>query len=333
MSIRRVSDVTSHNLARLDYIDGLRAIAVGLVVFFHARLPGVPSGYLGVDVFFVISGFVITAQIVDGVRSGSFSIAEFYARRVLRIWPPLFVVILTVLIAIASLPLLPVDTRRIALSAIASTAMVSNWYFMQTFDYFAPAAERQPLLHIWSLGVEEQYYVVVPAFILSLAMIARRYDVNLYRLALFASIAVIPISLGLAIAFAKSKPFLVFYGTPWRVWEFAVGGAAILSIRCGLKLSANFAQIGMLCELAAIGTACVVAEEDVYAVLLLASTRGARLWCRPPVWRLCAARPRSHGVDLAADRRTRPGILFVLFVALADLVALAAGPSRSHVTI
>ncbi len=128
--------LTSDGRARLAYIDGLRAIAVALVVYFHAQLPGVPNGYFGVDVFFVISGFVITAQIVDSVQRGSFSITEFYARRVLRIWPPLFLVILAVLMALASLPLLPVDVRRIALSAIASAAMVSNWYLLAGLRLF-----------------------------------------------------------------------------------------------------------------------------------------------------------------------------------------------------
>lgn len=255
---------------RLDYIDGLRAVAVALVVYFHAQLPGLPNGYFGVDVFFVISGFVITSQINDAVHRGSFSMVEFYARRILRIWPPLLLVILTVLIALASVPLLPADIRRIALSAIASSAMVSNWYFMQeTADYFAFPAMREPLLHIWSLGVEEQYYIVAPAFILALAAIAKRYAVSFHRLALIAAIAVILPSLGLAIAFAQSKPHLVFYGTPWRVWEFAVGSAATLAIGCGLTLKPKVAGIGLLCGLAAIALACVVPEEAKHRALLL----------------------------------------------------------------
>lgn len=257
-----------HGKARLSYIDGLRAIAVGLVVYFHAQLPGIPKGYFGVDIFFVISGFLITAQIVDGIQRGSFSITEFYVRRVLRIWPPLFLVIAVVLIGAASVPLLPADMTRIAGSAIASATMVSNWFFMPS-DYFARPAEREPLLHIWSLGVEEQYYLVTPAFILLLALVSRRRGINLYRVALIASLLIIPISLGLAIPFAKSKSNLVFYGTPWRVWEFAVGATASLSIRCGLGMSRNFANAGLLCGLVAIGVACTVVGQDPYGVLLL----------------------------------------------------------------
>src|SRR5436309_2312841 len=100
-----------HDSARLGYVDGLRAIAVGLVLWFHAQLPWIPNGYLGVDIFFVISGFLITAQIFDAVKNGSFSILDFYARRILRIWPPLFVVIVTLLVALSVMPILPGEVR------------------------------------------------------------------------------------------------------------------------------------------------------------------------------------------------------------------------------
>ena len=170
-----------HDFARLSYIDGLRAVAIGLVVWFHAQLPGIPNGYLGVDIFFVISGFLITAQIFDSVHTSTFSVTDFYARRILRICPPLLLVISAALVATCLLPILPVDIKRIALSAIASTAIVSNWYFLAHNDYFTPAAEREPLLHLWSLGVEEQYYLLAPAA-LWLGALARRKYINLYML-------------------------------------------------------------------------------------------------------------------------------------------------------
>jgi peptidoglycan/LPS O-acetylase OafA/YrhL len=246
--------------ARLDYLDGLRAIAVGVVVWFHAALPGMPNGYLGVDIFFVISGFLITAQIFDGVAKGSFSISAFYARRIMRIWPPLFVVIFAVLVASAILPMLPGDMKRIALSAVASTAMLANWYFLQVSDYFAPAAEREPLLHIWSLGVEEQYYLVVPMFVLGLAILARRTNLNLYSVGLACTAAVFVLSLGASLV--VTRPSVVFYATPLRAWEFAIGAAAILSIRCGLVPRPLPARLLTLIGLVAIGVGCTVAPAD-----------------------------------------------------------------------
>jgi peptidoglycan/LPS O-acetylase OafA/YrhL len=247
--------------ARLGYLDGLRAVAVGLVVWFHAQLPGVPNGYLGVDIFFVISGFLITAQILDSVHAGSFSITDFYARRVLRICPPLLLVISATLIAVCLLLILPADMRRITLSAMASTAMVSNWYFLVHSNYFAPAAEREPLLHLWSLGVEEQYYLLAPAALV-LGVLARRKSMNLYMLGLVCAAAILVFSLTAAFAFAASKPEHVFYSTPLRAWEIAAGAAAVLSIRRGLTLSRSISRIGVVVGLMAIGVASAVSAVE-----------------------------------------------------------------------
>ena len=240
-----------HDFARLGYIDGLRAVAVGLVIWFHAQLPGIPNGYLGVDIFFVISGFLITAQIFDGVHAGSFSVTDFYARRILRIFSPLLLVISTALVATCLLPILPVDMTRVALSAIASAAMVSNWYFLPHHDYFSAAAEREPLLHLWSLGVEEQYYLSAPAA-LWLGVLAHRKGMNLYMLGLFCAVAALASSLTAAVLFAASKPEHVFYSTLLRAWELAAGATAVLSIRQGLVLPRSMARAGVVVGLVAI---------------------------------------------------------------------------------
>jgi peptidoglycan/LPS O-acetylase OafA/YrhL len=261
--------LSANDPARSDYIDGLRAIAVGAVLGFHAGVPGVPGGYLGVDVFFVISGFLITAQIFDGVERGTFSVVNFYARRILRIWPPLFLVIAATLIASCLLPIMPLDLKRIGTSAIASAAMVSNWYFRSQSGYFEPVSEREPLLHIWSLGVEEQYYLFVPALVLGLAMIARRWTVNLHGLGLYGTVAALLASLGTAYGFAVSKPDLVFYATPLRIWEFAVGAAAILSIRCGFVMNRRLARAALLLGVGAIIVACALTSLDPLVRFLL----------------------------------------------------------------
>ena len=147
----------SSHASRLAYIDGLRGVAILSVVGYHAGLPGFSGGFTAVDVFFVISGYLIGGQIADAQRAGTFSFARFYARRFLRILPPLLVVLVAVVAAGFLLPLLPRDVQRVGDSAAASGAMVANWYFIKQTGYFAPAAETEPLLHLWSLGVEEQY--------------------------------------------------------------------------------------------------------------------------------------------------------------------------------
>ncbi|MET0707376.1 MAG: acyltransferase family protein [Tardiphaga sp.] len=254
---------------RLAHIDGLRAIAVALVLWFHAQLPGLPGGYLGVDIFFVISGFLITGQIYDGIQAGSFSLPEFYARRTLRLAPPLLLVLAATLAAIGTLPLLPVDIRRIGESVLASAVMLPNWYFLRHADYFAPDAEREPLLHLWSLGVEEQYYLFVPLVVLGLALIARRRSVNLYSLGLICTAAVLILSFVAAAALLHARPASVFFATPLRVWEFAVGGLAVLALRRGFALTDRMARSAMLAGLLAIVAACSVTAVAPSQRLLL----------------------------------------------------------------
>ena len=147
------------HLAKFRYradIDGLRAIAVIGVVLFHAGL-GVSGGFVGVDVFFVISGFLITSLILRDLDRGSFSIVDFWERRARRIFPALAVVVIVTLIAGWFL-MLPFGFQVLGQSAVALTVFASNIQFWRTSGYFDPAAEENPLLHTWSLSVEEQFY-------------------------------------------------------------------------------------------------------------------------------------------------------------------------------
>src|SRR5262249_51180962 len=142
------------------------------------HVPGFRGGYVGVDVFFVISGFLITHQIVTRLLAGRFSATDFYARRILRILPPLLLV--TVLaVALAPLfPLLPGENRELTESAAATAAMVSNYYFSIGTGYFQANTEIRPLLHTWSLGIEEQYYLLAPAIIALIVILAARRKWN-----------------------------------------------------------------------------------------------------------------------------------------------------------
>jgi peptidoglycan/LPS O-acetylase OafA/YrhL len=149
---------------RLGYrhdIDGLRAIAVLSVVFFHAGLPSFSGGFVGVDIFFVISGYLITSIIVRGLQAERFSIAWFYERRIRRIIPAFIVMVAATAIG-ATVFLFPKDLIDFGRSAFAAALFASNFFFALRTGYFAPAHETMPLLHTWSLGVEEQFYIVWP---------------------------------------------------------------------------------------------------------------------------------------------------------------------------
>ena len=141
-------------------IDGLRAIAVLAVVLFHAKI-AFPGGFVGVDVFFVISGYLITSLIRADLERGTFSLSRFWDRRIRRIWPASLVVVLVTL-CLGWLIMCPEDLRGLANDAIAQVFMLANVRFYLKTDYFGEFAEINPLLHMWSLALEEQFYVFFP---------------------------------------------------------------------------------------------------------------------------------------------------------------------------
>ena len=147
-------------------IDGLRAVAILPVVAYHAGLAFVPGGFVGVDVFFVISGYLICRLINDEIKDGSFTVAAFYKRRVMRLFPALFAMLLATS-ALAYFYLLPIELKEFSDSMIAAVTYVSNIFFALTTGYFDAPAETKPLLHTWSLSVEEQFYIVCPLFMLA----------------------------------------------------------------------------------------------------------------------------------------------------------------------
>ena len=159
-------------------IDGLRAIAVITVVIFHLFHNALPQGFLGVDIFFVISGYLICGILLRDIEKQRFSIVRFYERRIRRIAPAMLIVLLATSIAAAAI-LLPRDLEGYGKSLIASLAFVANIYFWRDSDYFSRAAENKPLLHFWSLGIEEQFYIFFPILLFFLPAIAasccRRY--------------------------------------------------------------------------------------------------------------------------------------------------------------
>lgn len=146
-------------------IDGLRALAVIPVILFHAGFQAFSGGFVGVDVFFVISGYLITSIILIEKQANTFTLSGFYERRARRILPALFVVMFACL-PFAWLWLMPADMKDFSQSLMAVSGFASNVLFWQSSGYFQTAAELKPFLHTWSLAVEEQYYVLFPIFLL-----------------------------------------------------------------------------------------------------------------------------------------------------------------------
>lgn len=205
-------------------IDGLRAVAVLPVILFHAGLPLLPGGWLGVDVFFVISGYLITGLLIEAHRAGGISLLAFYERRARRILPALFVMLaVTTLMALLWLP--PQDLADYGASLGLTGAFLSNLWFMTQTGYFANAAEAHPLLHTWSLAVEEQFYLVFP---LLLAGLLR------WRLPVLPVLTgLLALSLGFAVWAVGPYPEQVFYFPAARAWELLLG--AVLALPSGAR--------------------------------------------------------------------------------------------------
>lgn len=199
-------------------IDGLRAFAVGTVVLYHADVSGFAGGFIGVDVFFVLSGFLITAILIREIEDGRYSLATFYNRRARRILPALFVVIATTLI-VARPWMLPWQYEELSLSALSAVFFVSNFFFWRTSGYFDAGVEEKPLLHTWSLAVEEQYYILFPVLLFLILPRSRRMTVTLLVAATLASLA-------LAEWGWRTYPQANFFVSPTRVWEILIGSIA-----------------------------------------------------------------------------------------------------------
>lgn len=201
-------------------VDGLRALAVVSVILFHAGVTFVPGGFLGVDVFFVISGFLITRILVDELDSAQFSITGFYERRCRRILPALFFVLLST--AIASFALTTQSQfKDFSQSLVAVGAFSSNVLFWLDSGYFDSSSELKPLLHTWSLGVEEHYYIVVPVLLYFIFKYAKDY---LFWIFVF----LVTLSFLLTQIINNTDPNANFYLLPTRAWELGVGSLAAL---------------------------------------------------------------------------------------------------------
>jgi len=196
-------------------IDGLRAIAVLPVIFFHAGFPAFSGGFVGVDIFFVISGYLITSIIIQKQNEGTFSLIDFYERRTRRILPVLFFVMMCC-IPFAWIWMMPSEFISFGKSLIATSIFLSNFHFLSESGYFAQNIELNPLLHTWSLAVEEQYYLLFPLFIVCTWTFGKKWIFFLLCLAFI-------LSLSFTYWGAIYKPHANFYLLPSRVWELLLG--------------------------------------------------------------------------------------------------------------
>ncbi|MBL8052517.1 MAG: acyltransferase, partial [Nitrospira sp.] len=204
-------------------IEGLRGVAILLVVLFHCDMPGFLGGFVGVDVFFVLSGFLITGILVHEIQTTSgLNLLEFYARRARRLLPA-FAITLVATLLIGTFILTPQELDLAARAARSAALHMSNVFFdKNSGDYFSPNVQSNPLLHTWSLAVEEQFYLFWPLLIL--------LSVRWWRSAnaLFTLLAGLTlISLGIGIGFTLKGGTFAFYELPARAWEFGIGGLAL----------------------------------------------------------------------------------------------------------
>lgn len=229
-------------------IDGLRAVAVCSVLGFHAGIPGISGGFAGVDVFFVISGFLITSLLVDEYnRTRRVSLTAFWARRIRRLAPALILVLAVILLSsVLFLERVSGEVGALARAALWVSLINANHFFLlQDGDYFSAAAESNPLLHTWSLAVEEQYYLVWPV------AIALGMKVFSMRTILYLAFTVLVPSLLASWYWTATDPAVAFYIAPSRAWELMVGSCLALSQKGGWlpqspKLLKFLASIGFL---------------------------------------------------------------------------------------
>jgi peptidoglycan/LPS O-acetylase OafA/YrhL len=270
-------------------IDGLRALAILPILLLHTGVTALQGGHVGVDIFFVISGYLITAIVTREIADGSFSLADFYRRRIVRILPALTVMLGAVL-AVGCVVLFPTPLRDLGWSAAATAAFGSNVYFYATSDYFAQASDLKPLVHTWSLAVEEQFYLLYPLLLLALRRWERRA-----RIAAMLGLAVTSFAIGAWLA--ATDLTAGFYLLPARIWELVIGGlvamgayprlasAALRELLCWIGLAAILAGLVLIRPSWPFPVPFALAPAGGAALLLAYTpgTRAAALLSVPPL--------------------------------------------------
>lgn len=249
------SDIPPTHASRALYrpdIDGLRAVAILPVVLYHAFESAMPGGFIGVDVFFVISGYLITRLIATEIAEDRFSIARFYVRRARRILPALFVVLATT-VAIGLAVLLPSELATLGTTLAGTAGFVSNLLFWEDIGYFDQGAFHKPLLHTWSLAVEEQFYLFWPIVLI----LAARIGIGLRRLVL----GIMGTSFALSCWLLLRHEPTAFFWLPPRAWELTLGGALALGFVPAFRTDRSRSHAA-IAGLGAIGLGLVLLSEE-----------------------------------------------------------------------
>ena len=282
-------------------IDGLRAVAVVTVVLFHARIL-FAGGFVGVDVFFVISGYLITSLIIRDLEQGTFTLTGFWERRARRILPAVCAVVFATLIAGGFL-LLPADYLRLGKSVISQSFFAANIYYFRNTGYFAAGTEQLPLLQTWSLAVEEQFYWIVPLLLLGLFRFPALRRRRMLVLVLVIGGAVASFSAGVhALA---TQPAKAFYLLPGRAWELLLGAIVAIGPAAFLASKPKMRECACWLGLTAIGVSCLAYSSRtpfpglaallpcLGAALIIWSNDSMTMSGTPPTWlgRLMATRP------------------------------------------
>ncbi len=299
-------------------IEGLRAIAIVAVLLCHAGVPFLAGGYVGVDVFFVISGFLITRLLLGELdRHGTISLRRFYARRAKRLLPLSAILLLSVGI-LSFLILSPLRSVEVSGDIVSSALYVANWHFAaQSVDYFSQGLEPSPVLHLWSLAIEEQFYVVWPGLILFVTWFSRRRGYSV-RPALWVTLAVILAgSLIYGISLTEQQPAFAYFSTFARAWELGLGAALALlgAVRLHRPLALALGWAG----LAAIVYACFAYTAETAfpgtAALIPCLGAAALILCGSALAAHGAAAARADGTVVAGSplvARSSPGWLLSL---------------------
>lgn len=246
-------------------IEGMRAVAVLLVVAFHAGLPFIDGGYVGVDVFFVLSGFLITGLLVDELRrSGTISFTGFYARRIRRLLPMAAVVLASV-VAASHLLVPPVDRGSVGKDVFAAALWVSNWNFAGQSTQYMADVDKSPVLHFWSLSVEEQFYLLWPLLLLCLAggtwLLRRSWRGAMLRVAVGLA-AIGGVSLVLSWQITQTDASLAYFGLHTRAWELALGAGIALARPLLPRLPRVLAVVGGWLGLAMVVSSAFLLDRD-----------------------------------------------------------------------
>lgn len=255
-------DARESPLAYRPFIDGLRAIAVTAVVAGHIGLPGFGGGFIGVDIFFVISGYLIIGQILQNLREGTFSFAKFWTKRALRIIPPMLATLLVCSIIAPFVFVTPAQFKEFGSEVAYSATMLVNYYFLYKQDYFDSEAIFKPLLHIWSLAVEEQFYLIAPIALFSFWG-SRRIAGSVQRW-LFPALACLAFlgSLIACILYTQSEKNFAFYVMLCRAWEFIAGGAIYFLLPSVARLPKLALELAAVIGLSAIAISVIFFSES-----------------------------------------------------------------------